>query len=205
MTDSTTGAESAEAGDAGGRVPPAAVAAIPVAVALVVALVQLIAAHTTVLTPWKGGGFGMFSTVDSDVQRVVTLHLEVDDQWVPAVVPERYEQDVRSLRPMPTETRTERLADRLADRQWAQTPGFVPAELHELMYDDQPVVDRFFELRTDRHDDKAVVDVDRVRLRVYRKTWAPASDRPGGEVGLEPIEAAVVSAGADSDNSTGSR
>lgn len=38
-------------------------AAVVPALALVIALIQLIVTHTSTLTPWKGGGFGMYSEI----------------------------------------------------------------------------------------------------------------------------------------------
>ena len=45
------------------------------AVLLIVVIVQWIAAATVPISPWIGGGFGMFATVDGD-DRVVTVEGE---------------------------------------------------------------------------------------------------------------------------------
>ncbi len=45
------------------------------AVLVLVACLQLWRAHTQHLTPWKGGGFGMFSTVDAPGQRILRTYL----------------------------------------------------------------------------------------------------------------------------------
>ncbi len=44
---------------------------LPPGVLVVVALTQLLLAHTRNLTPWKGGGFGMFASTDGLSSRVV--------------------------------------------------------------------------------------------------------------------------------------
>ncbi|MEM9267148.1 MAG: hypothetical protein AAGA46_16655 [Cyanobacteria bacterium P01_F01_bin.13] len=40
-----------------------------------VALRQIVLVHTAGLSPWHGGGFGMFASVDRDERRVVTTQL----------------------------------------------------------------------------------------------------------------------------------
>ncbi len=41
-----------------------------------VALRQIVLVHTAGLSPWHGGGFGMFASMDRDERRVVTAQLE---------------------------------------------------------------------------------------------------------------------------------
>lgn len=40
-----------------------------------VALRQIVLVHTVGLSPWHGGGFGMFASIDRDERRVVTTEL----------------------------------------------------------------------------------------------------------------------------------
>jgi hypothetical protein len=58
-------------------------AAVPVLLA-VVALTQITAAHAADLTPWKGGGFGMFTNIDRIIER--SLHITVYTSSGEAVV-----------------------------------------------------------------------------------------------------------------------
>lgn len=58
------------------RVPIGALT-IP-AFAVLVAVKQLVAANTGTLTPWKGGGFGMFASTDANTNRFVLVSA-VDD------------------------------------------------------------------------------------------------------------------------------
>lgn len=46
------------------------------ALLIVVALTQLVLTQTTDLTPWKGGGFGMFTVVDSMYGRIWSVEVE---------------------------------------------------------------------------------------------------------------------------------
>lgn len=41
-----------------------------------VAVRQIVLVHTAGLSPWHGGGFGMFASMDRDERRVVTARLE---------------------------------------------------------------------------------------------------------------------------------
>ena len=43
-----------------------------------VALRQIVLVHTAGLSPWHGGGFGMFASMDRDERRVVTAQLGCD-------------------------------------------------------------------------------------------------------------------------------
>jgi hypothetical protein len=55
-------------------------AAIPAALLTVVAVLQIGMAKAGDLTPWKGGGFGMFSTLDHGAYRGVDVLIEAPDR-----------------------------------------------------------------------------------------------------------------------------
>ncbi|MCB9749224.1 MAG: hypothetical protein H6713_04360 [Myxococcales bacterium] len=71
--------------------------AAPLALAVVAAL-QLTAAHVYGLSPWKGGGFGMFSTVDSPSARFVVLALVTEDGARPVPVPDAARREAAAAR-----------------------------------------------------------------------------------------------------------
>jgi hypothetical protein len=73
------------------------VAAVPLLLVLV-ATTQAVLASTTTLTPWRGGGFGMFATVDAHSTRIVGAEVELATSSVLPV-------DVRSFRSDPTSDR----------------------------------------------------------------------------------------------------
>lgn len=50
--------------------------AVPAILAAVAAM-QIFLVNTTGLSPWKGGGFGMFSTIDSVTERRVVAHVRL--------------------------------------------------------------------------------------------------------------------------------
>jgi hypothetical protein len=51
---------------------------LPAAVLLVVAAAQVVLAGTAALSPWKGGGFGMFATTDGAAFRHVRVFVEAE-------------------------------------------------------------------------------------------------------------------------------
>src|SRR6186997_1614670 len=56
------------------------IAAIPALILLAVASVQIFLVHTGRLTPWKGGGFGMFSTTDGSMFRSLRVFVSAPDR-----------------------------------------------------------------------------------------------------------------------------
>lgn len=69
-------------------------------------------------TPWKGGGFGMFSTIDAEHARFVRAYLQTVGGERPVMIPQDLEKKVAELRAAPNEQGLEELANRLVQRQW---------------------------------------------------------------------------------------
>lgn len=103
-------------------------ALVPPLVLVVVAAAQVFAARTSLLTPWKGGGFGMFSTVDAPHARFVRLVLETPDGERRVALPATWRDEAAVLRASPTQARVEALASALVNETWvAET--WIPAEV----------------------------------------------------------------------------
>lgn len=94
----------------------------PVALLVVVALLQMTLAHTVGLSPWKGGGFGMFSTVDSPDYRmvIVTVRLEGSEGRVPLrdMVETVGPAPLNRVVAMPDDGALHRVADSVLERRW---------------------------------------------------------------------------------------
>lgn len=88
------------------------------ALLVAVALMQFLVARTTWLTPWKGGGFGMFSTVDSPSARFLRIVLETETGRVRVGIPGRLQRDAARLREVPNEPGLRALAEKLASATW---------------------------------------------------------------------------------------
>jgi hypothetical protein len=65
-----------------------AVIVLPTVLLLAVASAQMILARTSLLSPWKGGGFGMFASVDGAPFRWVRVYVDGPDRSEELAVPE---------------------------------------------------------------------------------------------------------------------
>lgn len=159
-----------------------------------VALVQSVQVQRLDLSPWKGGGFGMFSTVDTPKARFLRLYLVTDRGEIPVPVPAALARPILEVQTLPTERRLERLAHQLAAATWAVpdlpridldrareapeslmeergplapgagTPAVAPVPL--LLYADEPVPEAFTR-----------VDARAVRLELWRYRFEPETVR----------------------------
>src|SRR5437868_5685239 len=89
----------------------------PLCLCLVAAL-HLVRVWTCRQTPWKGGGFGMFSTVDDESARFVRCRLVTDDGDLPLAIPPTAAKQVAELRAAPTGAKLDDFAQRLAAQSW---------------------------------------------------------------------------------------
>ncbi len=69
-------------------------------------------------TQWKGGGFGMFSTVDSEAARFVRAFAITDEGELPLAIPAHLDKTIAELRAAPTAAKAEAVARRLASIRW---------------------------------------------------------------------------------------
>ena len=85
---------------------------------LLVAGLHFIRVWTAHQTPWKGGGFGMFSTVDAETARFLRCYLVTDTGRVPLPVPPPLEKQIAELKAAPSAPGLMQLAQRLAKHEW---------------------------------------------------------------------------------------
>lgn len=84
-----------------------------------VAVVQSCETRRLDLSPWKGAGFGMFSTVDAPKTRFLRIALETPGGEIPVPLPATLARSIREVQTLPTPRRLDRLAGRLAAATWA--------------------------------------------------------------------------------------
>ena len=84
--------------------------ALPTVVLLTVAATQMVLARRTQLSPWKGGGFGMFATVDGLPFRWVRLYAFAPDRSEELAVPASLEDSAQRVATWPHRRAVERLA-----------------------------------------------------------------------------------------------
>ena len=91
-------------------------AVLPVVLLSLVALNQIRIAHNSDMTAWKGGGFGMFSTLDRPRARQVRVHILGAGRDIPFSVPPELRNLSESAKTRPTEKKLLRLGREIAVR-----------------------------------------------------------------------------------------
>ena len=92
-------------------------ALLPVSLLVVIAGVQVTLATTAGLTPWKGGGFGMFSTTDDGGRRYVRIFVSAAERSEEITVPPSLDDAARRAAALPGDTHLARLARGVVDRE----------------------------------------------------------------------------------------
>ena len=110
--------EKGQAGTAGARSwsgRDLCVALVPAALLVVIAMIQLPSALGGLLSPWKGGGFGMFASLDSISNRPLRVFAEVDGQRRPVRLPAPVLRQWQTVRGFPSDQGLRRVARDLED------------------------------------------------------------------------------------------
>ena len=121
------------------RSPCGAAVFAPVTALLCVAGVQLTLVSTSGLTPWKGGGFGMFSTVDDAARRHVRIFVEAPDRSEEMAVPPSLERLASDAALLPTRSNLDRLIDGVAARELRNDRQVTHVRVEVYRYDVDPV------------------------------------------------------------------
>ncbi len=98
--------------------------ALPSVILVLVASLQVVLARTEALSPWSGGGFGMFSTLDHGSQRHLHAFVLRPGLRREVVPPAALAGAIASAMTLPTEARLRHIATALAD---TPTPDYGPA------------------------------------------------------------------------------
>jgi hypothetical protein len=89
----------------------------PALLLTIVAIGQIVLAHTTDLSPWKGGGFGMFATIDGTATRHVRLFVRAPDRSEELAIQPSFERAAAKAELFPSYQSLKRLADAVAARE----------------------------------------------------------------------------------------
>lgn len=92
-------------------------ALLPVALLVTVAAAQVTLATTAGLTPWKGGGFGMFSTTDDGGRRYVRIFVGAHERSEEITVTPSLHDAARRAEALPRDRQLARLARRVVERE----------------------------------------------------------------------------------------
>ena len=90
---------------------------LPVALLLVVAGVQVALVKTEGLSPWKGGGFGMFSTTDDAGRRRVRVYVTAPERSEEITISPSLEDAAVRAGVLPGARQLTRLARRVVERE----------------------------------------------------------------------------------------
>jgi hypothetical protein len=90
---------------------------LPVALLLAVAGAQVMLVRTTGLSPWKGGGFGMFSTNDDAGQRIVRVFVAAPERSEEIAISPSLEDAARRAAVLPSDAALAHLARRVVERE----------------------------------------------------------------------------------------
>jgi hypothetical protein len=90
---------------------------LPVALLLVVAAAQMTLARTAGLSPWKGGGFGMFSTTDDGGRRYVRIFVTAPERSEEISIAPSLEDAARRAAVLPRDAQLSTLAQMIVARE----------------------------------------------------------------------------------------
>lgn len=117
--------------------PPRLRSVLPALLLTVVAANQIRQTFSNNLTPWKGGGFGMFSTLDASTRRAAQIRVSVDGQPT-RVIETSAELQAPLLRALtlPTDTHLKALAEAViaAERAKGRAVDLVQIECWRTRY-----------------------------------------------------------------------
>jgi hypothetical protein len=91
--------------------------ALPPLLLLAVAALQLGLVRQRALSPWKGGGFGMFSTLDARPFRYLRVTLTAPQRSEELSIPPSLEGAAAAAEVLPTDAQLGRLAARIVERE----------------------------------------------------------------------------------------
>jgi hypothetical protein len=92
-------------------------ALLPVALLFAVACMQVTLARSAGLSPWKGGGFGMFSTTDDAGRRRVRVFVSAAERSEEIAISPSLEDAARRAAVFPSNAALSRLARRVVQRE----------------------------------------------------------------------------------------
>jgi len=95
---------------------------LPTIVLMLIAVRHNYLVRTTHITPWKGGGFGMFSKV---FERFFKVHLLINGEKIPVKLPERKLEEVHTviskLRRYPNQADLQVVANAIKELSWVES------------------------------------------------------------------------------------
>jgi hypothetical protein len=114
---------------------------LPTALLLIVALTQILLTRTADLSPWKGGGFGMFATTDGTAFRYVRLFVDAPQRSEELAIPASLEDAAARAQLFPSDRFLLRLGEAAAlrERRQGRSVASVRVEVWKVEFSDGPL------------------------------------------------------------------
>ena len=114
---------------------------LPVSLLLLVACAQVMLATTSGLSPWKGGGFGMFATTDGTAFRYVRLFVDAPERSDELAVPQSLEDAALRAQLFPSDRFLLRLGEAAAvrERRQGRSVSSVRVEVWKIEFSNTPL------------------------------------------------------------------
>lgn len=126
------------------------------------------------LSTWQGGGFGMFSSVDSINTRFFKIYLQIDGAMVPVKVEDDFSGLITMSRAEPTQENLQQLAMQIYEANWVQSGNFKFDASAEGNY--RPVLEiRRYESLDSLPEQR--VNIDGVRLEIWKTQFDSATNK----------------------------
>src|SRR5262249_54656161 len=128
--------------------------AIPAALLAIVACSQLVLTRTTNLTPWKGGGFGMFSTLDHAAFRRISIVIDAPDRSEGLEIPDSLQEIAARVANCPADWALRRFATEIVarERRHDRPVAHVTIQVWRTEFDPGSLQPRELPLRSVRFD-----------------------------------------------------
>jgi hypothetical protein len=135
---------------------PLTLAIIPAALLLIIAAIQVYLAKTSYLTPWKGGGFGMFSTNDGNMFRSLRVFVFAPDRSEELLLKGNLEDLALKVQTFPNDSMLKKLATEVMKNQKKKNLPAVTIEIDvwRVDYDKGTIFPRAKIMRTFSYTEK---------------------------------------------------
>ncbi len=162
---------------------------MPSVLCIAIALTQMVLARTQNLSPWLGGGFGMFSGLDSPMNRVLICEA-IDENGIPLTVSIKSSKLLKErfsyfkLLTFPSQSELNRLASLLLDAELLLEKNDLPSSvkspegnLKSIFKDKQEAIPPLYRVRlANEHEaDSTAIRLQAVRISVWR-LWFETDD-----------------------------
>jgi len=114
---------------------------LPSTLLVVVAVVQIVLAHTAYLSPWKGGGFGMFASTDGTAGRFVRIYVKAPERSEEVTLQPSFADAASRAKLFPSTWMMTRLANAVAarERRYERDVETVTVQVWRVVYDGNPI------------------------------------------------------------------